>query len=309
MGKRLYDHHIAVDWSANASPKRGKDSIWISENGASGENPATRAEAMEWVRARIDRARSARERLHFGFDFAFGLTRGAGEALLGAPGWKAWWHYLAAHIEDGPRNANNRFAAAARLNAQTDVEGPFWGHPHQRSFSDLRPTRCARGADWPHPFPARRVCDTRVPGAQEIWKLAYTGSVGSQMLLGIAALHGLRESRPEVAIWPFETNFARALDAPILVTEIYPSASLWNYSRWLDTSRTVDEAQVRAVSETCARLDAAGAFEPLLDFTGTCEERDAAIREEGWILGVDAGVDAGLKLGLDADLNAGLSRD
>ena len=284
----LYDAHIAVDWSANGTPKTGKDSIWISESGERGLNPSTREEAMAWIRDRVARARASGERLHIGFDFAFGLSRGAGKALLGEAGWQAFWSHLASHVQDGPRNRSNRFEVGAALNRRAAAEGPFWGHPHQHSYSDLRPNRCATGGkDWPHPFPARRHCDRRQRGAQEIWKLAYTGSVGSQMLLGVAALERLRREVGGLAIWPFETGFADDLSAPVLVTEIYPSAKMWNYHRLLDTASVTDEAQVMAVSGMCREADRAGYFRSWLEpADATPSEREDAISEEGWIVGL-----------------------
>ena len=284
----LYDTHIAVDWSANGAPKRGKDSIWISGDGARGINPPTRAEAMAWVAERIHRALGAGERLHIGFDFAFGLSRGAGEALLGEAGWRPFWRFLHDNLEEGERNRSNRFEVGERLNARASAEGPFWGHPHQHSYADLSPTRCAKGdMPWPHPFPARRGCDARQRGAQEIWKLAYTGSVGSQMLTGVRALEALRREFAEVAIWPFETRFAEDLAKPVLVTEIYPSARLWDYHRHLDTASVPDEAQVMAVSQRCGEADREGRFRDWLEPSdATSAERAAAIAEEGWILGL-----------------------
>ena len=121
----IYDAHIAVDWSAANSPRRGKDSIWINENGARGINISTRAEAMAWVEARIARALADGERLHIGFDFAFGLTRGAAEALLGEGGWQSFWTFLHDAVEEGSRNASNRFAVGERLNMGSELEGPF----------------------------------------------------------------------------------------------------------------------------------------------------------------------------------------
>ena len=284
----LYDHHIAIDWSANGTPKSGKDSIWISEDGARGLNPRTRALAMEWVLERIDAALTKGERLHIGFDFAFGLTRGAGQVLLGEPGWEAYWRYLHTHIEDAPDNRSNRFKVAARLNFSATPEGPFWGHPQQHTYEGMSTRRCVTGdTPWPHSFQAKRHCDALQRGAKEIWQLFYNGSVGSQMLLGIAALEGLRREFAEVAIWPFETRFAEGLSKPILVTEIYPSAKWWEYHRFLDVAACVDEAQVMAVSGMCAELDAAGELKNYLEpFNLPEDAREAAIAEEGWILGL-----------------------
>jgi precorrin-8X/cobalt-precorrin-8 methylmutase len=287
----LYDHHIAVDWSANGSPKRGKDSIWISEDGGPGENPRTRHAAMEWISARIETALSEGERLHIGFDFAFGLPRDAGAGLLGEAGWEAYWRWLSEAVEDAPTNASNRFAVAGQLNARTSLEGPFWGHPHQHAgrYPGLSPTRCVKGkTPWPHPFAATRYIDEKVSGAQEVWKLSGAGSVGSQALLGIAALQKLRTRfADQIAIWPFETGFAERLSAPILITEIYPSLGLWDFKAVQNEGETADEAQVRAVSKVCAEMDRDGRFRDVLNPSNiTFAERQAAIREEGWILGV-----------------------
>ena len=125
-----------------------------------------------------------------------------------------------------------------------------------------------------------------MPSAQEIWKLAYTGSVGSQMLLGVAALERLRRRHEAVAIWPFETGFADDLSKPVLVTEIYPSAKLFDFKRLLGEAQVADEAQIMAVSGFCARADAKGAFEHLLVPQGLTEEQHRdVLDEEGWILG------------------------
>ena len=236
---------------------------------------------------RITKALDRDERLHIGFDFAFGLTRGAGQALLGKPGWEGYWSFLHDTVEDAQNNRSNRFAVGELMNRATPTEGPFWGHPWQHTYTYLSPTRCAKGTTaWPHPFPAKRICDARVPGAQEIWKLAYTGSVGSQMLLGIAALERLRRRFPEVAIWPFETGFADDLSKPILVTEIYPSAKLFDFKSLLGNADVADEAQVMAVSRTCHDFDHDGNFADLLYAKGLSpSERAVVISEEGWILG------------------------
>ena len=46
----LFEGYLAVDWSANGKPKRGRDSIWLAMRGwgetAAPENHATRAEAV-----------------------------------------------------------------------------------------------------------------------------------------------------------------------------------------------------------------------------------------------------------------------
>lgn len=283
----IYDAHIAVDWSAANVPKLGKDSIWISENGGAGLNLATRTAALNWISDRIAQGLKCGERLHIGLDFAFGLTRGAGQQIIGKTGWQHYWAALHDKITDSPSNTNNRFAVGGMLNAKTASEGPFWGCVGKTTYRGLKATRCVKGAvPWPHPFPAKRICDARVPGAQEIWKLAYTGSVGSQMLVGIAALERLRRAHPEISIWPFETDFARNLSKPILVTEIYPSANLFNFKNLLQRTRVPDEAQVMAVSGYCKTIDDDNGFAGLLEPDDlTSQDRLAATTEEGWILG------------------------
>lgn len=51
----LFDGYVAVDWSANNTPKSGKHSIWIAGRGwcamEQPENPATRVEAMARIAA------------------------------------------------------------------------------------------------------------------------------------------------------------------------------------------------------------------------------------------------------------------
>ena len=72
----------------------------------------------------------------------------------------------------------------------------------------------------------RRLVDTLHPRMQPAWKLAYTGSVGSQSLLGIPILRRLRD-HPELTqvsgIWPFEIGGGDAGARGIVHAEIYPS--------------------------------------------------------------------------------------
>ena len=56
----MFDGYVAVDWSANARPKRGRDSIWIAVCDTDGppqcENPRTREAAMERIQTLLDEA-------------------------------------------------------------------------------------------------------------------------------------------------------------------------------------------------------------------------------------------------------------
>ena len=56
----VFDGYVAVDWSANARPKSGRDSIWIAVCDTDGppqcENPRTREAAMERIQTLLDEA-------------------------------------------------------------------------------------------------------------------------------------------------------------------------------------------------------------------------------------------------------------
>ena len=141
QGVALFDGYVAVDWSANGSPKRGPDSIWLATSGwgatAEPENPATRTEAVDRIEGLLARATEAGRRLLLGFDFPFGYPAGTARRLTGRDGWEAVWSRIAELVEDGPDNANNRFDAAAALNAAFAGDGPFWGNGLKRDIPGL----------------------------------------------------------------------------------------------------------------------------------------------------------------------------
>ena len=89
----LFDGYVAVDWSANGSPKQGRDSIWLAARGWGGteapENPPTRSEAVARIEALMRRATAAGRRLLFGFDFPFGYPAGTARILTGRGGRRA----------------------------------------------------------------------------------------------------------------------------------------------------------------------------------------------------------------------------
>ena len=130
----------------------------------------------------------------------------------------------------------------------------------------------------------------RATGAKTVWQLAYAGSVGSQMLLGLPALKRLtRDPRiaGRAAIWPFETGL-RTPDAPAVIAEVYPSLLRDEVRAWQHDGEILDSAQVRVNAEAFARLDAGGGLAPL--FAGapdlTPAERRIVEKEEAWILGL-----------------------
>ena len=249
----LFDGYVAVDWSANGTPKRGRDSIWIAAGGWGGvpapENPATRAEAVVRIEARLADATAAGRRLLLGFDFPFGYPAGTARMLTGRDGWEVVWARIAELVEDGPDNANNRFDAAAELNAAFAGDGPFWGNGLKRDIPGL-PRRKPGG--WGANLPRnRRHAESEVRRAQEVWKLIGAGSVGGQALTGIAALEGLRR-RTGAAVWPFET-LGEGRDH--MLAEIYPSLI-----EPAPGPEVKDARQVRAVAGALQRLDETGAL-------------------------------------------------
>src|SRR5947208_500317 len=81
---------------------------------------------------------------------------------------------------------------------------------------------CAVGRDGAE----KRLIDRWMVGAQSCWKLAYTGSVGSQALTGIPVVRALHDDAAwadRARIWPFETGFSLPDDAQIVFAEIWPS--------------------------------------------------------------------------------------
>lgn len=288
---RLFDAYLMVDWSAAATPRRGKDSIWLALRDGGGtilENPPTRAAAVERLRALLVELRAAGKRVLVGFDFPFGYPEGTGLRVTGRPGWRAMWDWIAVRLEDGPDNANNRYRVAEALNREAfDGAGPFWGHPHQHRYAAL-PMHKPQG--YGDRYPAeRRVVDARVRSAHVVWKLVGNGQVGGQVLTGLPALLRLRDDpalSAETAVWPFEAGEVPQALPPILLAEIYPSLEAVP-----DGPEVKDARQVRAVVERLARDDAAGGLAPLVTtpWALPSDERRAVLGEEAWMLNLRPG--------------------
>ena len=269
---------MAVDWSANGKPKQGKDSIWIAIQGVAEteelDNPATRQEAMGRIECLLEQATAAGRRLLVGFDFPFGYPAGTARMLAGRDGWETVWSRVAEVIEDGPRNANNRFDAAASLNAAFEGEGPFWGNGLQRDIPGLPRKKPPSG--WGENLPTNlRHAEFEVKGAQEVWKLNGAGSVGGQALTGIAALEGLRD-RASVHVWPFETL---GEGRSHVLAEIYPSLIEPKPGHEVKDARQVD-----AVAAALQKLDELGELERHL--RAPSRMPPAVREEEGLILGM-----------------------
>lgn len=267
---------IVLDWSAANVPRRGKDSIWIGEAGRSAAppvNPPTRAAAQAYLAARIAAALAAGERLLIGADFPFGYPSGFSEMITGQPGALPLWAWLATHLTDTDTNASNRFRLAAGINARLPGIGPFWGRPAGLDLPGLP----ARGTErHGHGLPEWRQADRLARGAQSVWKLFTTGSVGSQALTGIPRLEALRHAFPgQIAVWPFEP----ASRAPVLLAEVFPS--LINARVAAATGYACkDAAQVDLLARALHRLG--DGIAPLLQ----PDAPPQVLQDEGWILGL-----------------------
>jgi precorrin-8X/cobalt-precorrin-8 methylmutase len=292
----LFDDYLIVDWSANASPKTGADSIWYCLAGrdrrdrlriSTCRNPATRRQAHGELRALLKKRLHLGRRILIGYDFPNGYPAGfaqaAGFASSAQKSWRATWQRLSDLIEDGENNDNNRFDVANNLNKRLPGM-PFWGHPQQRNYSHLAPTKLTYDNQ---AFAERRLCEQWVPKAQTVWKLYTTGSVGSQTLMGIpyqAALLHDPDLRDHIQVWPFQTGLKAPIDPTIVLAEVYPS--LFPFPN--DPNRVKDALQVETTAKALAKRDRGGLL--VRDFAGpetlNVVERKRVVDEEGWILGV-----------------------
>lgn len=252
----MFDTIIFCDWSANSTPKTGKDSLWLCR-GREVVNPSTRREAEVILTRWIETG----GRTLVGYDFPLGLPA-LSYAALGFRGWRDYWTYLARALEDGPRNENNRFEVALALNERAGGDGPFWGAPKAKALRSTKPP--------PNPrFPDFRKAEIvlRERGARpfSVWQLLGNGSVGSQSMVGIPMIARLRKRIPGSRVWPFEsTQGARVVHA-----EAGPIAIDVDYR--LHPVR--DAAQMLSLSRWAKRAD----LESLLR---------VGDRREGWVLGI-----------------------
>jgi precorrin-8X/cobalt-precorrin-8 methylmutase len=285
---RLFDAYLMVDWSAAGRPRLGRDSIWLAERCSDEgttvlENLPTRAAAVERLRARLVEWRAAGRRVLVGFDFPFGYPVGTSARVAGVPGWRPLWDWIAARLEDGPDNDNNRYRLAEAINATAfDGAGPFWGHPHQHRYAAL-PMRRPDGYGTRYPA-ERRLVERRVRSAHVVWKLVGNGQVGGQVLTGLPAVRRLRDDPAlagGAAVWPFEGGHAPSDLPPLLLAEIYPSLETLP-----EGDAVKDARQVRAVVEALEAADVEGRLAAMIAAPWSLPEaeRRAVLEEEAWIL-------------------------
>ncbi len=307
----VFDAYVMVDWSAAAVPQTGADSVWFAalEREAAEDgyrplfvrNPPTRRAASNDLADLLSDCVARDRSVLVGFDFAFGYPAGLAARLCPeCPDWRGVWRTLATLLRDDDDNANNRFKVAARLNQRLSGRAfPFWGCPAREQRDHLtmtRPNGFAAGASdrgEGAELAEYRHADRAAAGPQSPFKLAYSGSVGSQSLLGIAHLEVLRRHpwlNGQARIWPFETGLRRLCRSDsekgrLIFAEIYPSMLEIPPT----PGKVKDHAQVEEVVRHFAALDAEGRLGPL--FAGpsslTGEERARIESEEAWILGIE----------------------
>ena len=256
----------------------------------------TREACIQYLEARLTRLAKKGERVLVGWDFSLGYPKGLAKALRIKKRKKAWlriWELLDQMIVDEPDNYNNRFTVGAELNRRISMgSGPFWGVPTGQSGIFLGSRK-----DFTYPVVNKRVTlaekrlvEHRVPRMQPAWKLAYTGSVGSQALLGIPRVLGLTRKSNELAtysrVWPFDTDFSAAIpvSAPLVLhAEIYPSL--------LDLpgkDSILDREQVKTYVKWLGKEQEEGRLSKWLAGPKelTKQQRKRVVRHEGWVLGV-----------------------
>jgi precorrin-8X/cobalt-precorrin-8 methylmutase len=295
----MFDDVIIVDWSAAATPRRGKDSIWIAhvqrESPRGHEllvNPPTRQAAIDVLVETIERLRGEQRKVVVGVDFSLGYPRGTAEVLATA------YHYqverasdlaplVITHLlNDDADNSNNRFEVADAINRATG-QALFWGKPSSARFgnlSALSPTkRCPAGLD-PSSLPEFRLVEAFVPyRLASNWQLLGAGSVGSQVLTGLASLCELRRRIPGVVVWPFER--AALQHSPVIIVEVWPNL----VATPLPDQPVRDAWQVLSAARFFAAQSASQwhrYFHPLSIASFTPEEQRSILDEEGWIFGV-----------------------
>ena len=287
IGPRRIDTVAIVDWSASngPAPRPAENTIWIGTDttaGTTAQHFPTRAVAESHLSQLIETEQAAGRRLLIGCDFAMGYPAGFAKALTGSANPRAVWQWLAENLTD-EGNVNNRFALADRINAQLG-DGPFWGRPRTLDLPHLPETKPAR-----HAFAEHRAAESAVKGAQPVWKLFTTGSVGGQSLTGLPMIHRLSQ-RPGVAVWPFDPIDT----APTILAEVYPSLLREAVARKVAQGWITDAAQVTLLARALLALSHHNALAPLLQ-----TPPDPRIGEEGWILG--AGHEAALRAAAGGD--------
>ncbi len=299
---RLFDSYVIVDWSAASKPSTGADSIWIGALTPDARmkltfkatNPASRFKAQAELEDLLARCLKRGDRVLVGVDFPMGFPAGTAEALkLNGPPWRAMRDFLLKEMKEKPDNSNNRFALAARMNRLiSNGPFPFWGCSKKDELTTLSVKKSREHG--PKDVPEFRLTEQRAlkdkkARPQPVWKIAYAGAVGGKTMTGLPAIERVREKVPGLKLWPFELPLAKLTgdgleDTRIVVAEVHQGI---NPAR-PEAAELRDEAQIRAVAEGLAELDANGKLGGLFaGGTGISDSQKASVAgEEGWILGI-----------------------
>lgn len=282
-----FDRIVVVDWSANSTPKTGKDSIWFAELDCVTStirtlNISTRSAAVD----RLVEAATAPGRCLVAVDFSLGFPAGTADALglAGIP-WAATWGLLTSMIDDDDANVNNRFEVASALNERISPgPGPFWGCHRSKATDRLTSTKVPCD-----PLPEWRTVEVELRAAGKrpfsVWQLLGAGAVGSQTLLGVPAMSRVVERVTAVGravdVWPFTSGLEIPSSDTVLV-EIWPAlVALPDVAADAGVAGVRDERQVVAVARHLARIDLEISFAP-----GVSDDvRNLVVAEEGWVLG------------------------
>lgn len=233
----------------------------------------------------MELAQRRRGRALIGFDFPFGYPQGTP-----LPTGRALCAFLQARIVDRPDGSNNRFDVARELNrltrGTTDWPGPFWGCPANKACADLTEKKPRVALRPIHEYRAiDRLLRARGLGIQSPFKLFTTGSVGSQVLMGLSCVGRIlahESMRDSTVLWPFETGWAvpERPDA-VVVAEIWPTLG----DQKSEAADIKDQRQVLAMTRWA--MNAAVCREAIECERVPADMRRAAVQSgEGWILGV-----------------------
>ena len=264
-----FDAWLMVDWSARSKPaprRESADAIWFCYRRAGCAPELVYCRTRPEAEAAIEQRLHAPLRVLAGFDFGFTFAAWVHRKLK-LPALE-FWDWLDRHIVDTPE-ANNRFEVAAELNRRlSGGPFPFWATPRPLP---MLPAKKPEGYTPQRPewrLPELYLKIVRGVHPQPSFKLYTTGSVGSQILLGLPMLARLRRRfAGELSVWPFES-----LDRRIVLAEIYPSLFPETEPHLIKDAR-----QVLSTSLHMQRTDPA----KLLAIPSEAE----LWREEGWIAG------------------------
>ncbi|MEM9031053.1 MAG: molybdopterin guanine dinucleotide synthesis [Pseudomonadota bacterium] len=268
-----FSSFAVVDWSSgnDTGARPRKDAIWAGAVlGGRELDPVylrNRDTAMAWLCQLISSELDHGRRLMIGFDFPFGYPEGFATALTGAADPLEVWEFYARNLDDTPRG-NTRFDLAGALNAQLPGTGPFWFNGLKRDVAHLPRKKHDRTPD--HGQAERRRAECRAQGSFTCWQMGGAGSVGGQVMTGMARLARLRQVFPgKIAVWPFEP-----LTRHVALVEVWPSLLRDVVAAEGDAIK--DRAQVRLTARALA-----GVSGDILDRMLLVDEP-----EEGWILGL-----------------------